>query len=74
VIAASDSHLVSSLRAHAVTATALRRCRTATAIPAAIGRVPATGLTACEQHLFVAIVVDGIPLDALAARLIVRPF
>jgi RNA polymerase sigma-70 factor (ECF subfamily) len=40
----------------------------ATAILAAIRRVIDTGLTACEQRVFVAIVVDGIPLDALAAR------
>jgi RNA polymerase sigma-70 factor, ECF subfamily len=44
----------------------------ATAILAAIRRVIDTGLTAYEQRLFVAIVVDGIPLDALAARLGVR--
>jgi RNA polymerase sigma-70 factor, ECF subfamily len=41
----------------------------ATAILAAIRRVIDTGLTAYEQRVFVAIVVDGIPLDALAARL-----
>lgn len=46
----------------------------ATAILAAIRRVIDTALTAYEQRVFVAIVVDGIPLDALAARLRVRLF
>ena len=46
----------------------------ATAILAAIGRVIGTGLTAYERRVFVAIVADGIPLDALAARLRVRLF
>jgi RNA polymerase sigma-70 factor (ECF subfamily) len=46
----------------------------ATAILAAIRRVIDTGLTPYEQRVFVAIVVDGIPLDALAARLRVRLF
>jgi RNA polymerase sigma-70 factor, ECF subfamily len=46
----------------------------ATAILAAIRRVIGTGLTAYEQRVFVAIVVDGVPLDALAARPGVRLF
>jgi RNA polymerase sigma-70 factor (ECF subfamily) len=44
----------------------------ATAIMAVVRRVVDTGLTAYQRRVFVAIVVDGIPLDALAGRLGVR--
>jgi hypothetical protein len=39
------------------------------AAAAAICRVLDTGLTAYEQRALIAMVVDAIPLDALAARL-----
>lgn len=41
-------------------------------ILAAVRRVIETGLSAYQRRVFVAIVVDGIPLDALAAELGVR--